>query len=354
MEGEVFTDLTPLLSKGTDLSPESIEMAVHALTDGDVDISAKQAFLSALHDKGETVDEVAAFAAAFRSLALKPADAVLDIADTGLDFVGTGGDRSNAFNISTGVCFILASGGIPILKHGNRGATSPSGTADMQEALGFKADLSPEQFIALLKEQNFAFFFAPAYHPAFKHIVPARKALAQEGKRTIFNILGPLINPAQPAYQVLGVYDKKWVQPLAEALTKLGRKRGVVLHGEASNGQVVDKAITAGTTTFCGVGELAGVSGTWMPEEFGLASCDFAELQSGEPVANAERLTRIYTGEETGGLFDTLCLNAGIGLWVAGHSDSVGDGVTTAREWISSGRTMKWLQETQAFFSDIS
>lgn len=354
MDGDVFTELYTTLSHGESLNPTQIDSAVNALTDGDVDISGKQTFLSALHDKGESVEEVYGFAAAFRALASKPSDAILEIAKTGLDFVGTGGDRSNAFNISTGVCLILASGGVPILKHGNRGATSPSGTADMQEALGFRADLSPENFLELLKSQNFAFFFAPAFHPAFKHIVPARKALAQEGKRTIFNILGPLINPAQPAYQVLGVYDAKWVNPLASALTQLGRKRGVVLHAKTASGQAVDKAITAGETIYCGVGELAGVEGVWKPEDFGFKVCPFEDLQSAEPEANAARLINIFSGECRDGLFDTLCFNAGIGLWATGTSDSVAEGIEVARAWIESGRTQKWLEETQAFFQNIS
>ncbi|MEM9026552.1 MAG: anthranilate phosphoribosyltransferase [Verrucomicrobiota bacterium] len=354
MQADVLKTLTDAISAGEHLGPDAITQAVHALTDGVIDIVDKQAFLNALHEKGETVEEVIGFAAAFRDLAQKPSAAVLEIAKNGLDYVGTGGDHSNAFNISTSVCMMLASAGIPILKHGNRGATSPSGTADMQEALGFKADLAPEDFLKLLENQNFSFFFAPAYHPAFKHIVPARKALAQQGKRTIFNILGPLINPAQPAFQVLGVYDKKWVKPLADALTSLGRKRGVVLYGETTSGRAVDKAITAGQTFYCGVGELDGYSGVWTAADFGKELCDFEELQSDTPAANATRLLRIFSGEEQGGLLDTLCANAAVGLWSAGRVESISQGVEIAENLISSGRTLQWLEETRSIFSELS
>ncbi|MEM7672111.1 MAG: anthranilate phosphoribosyltransferase [Verrucomicrobiota bacterium] len=353
MQADVLKTLADSISAGEHLSPDAISQAVNALTDGAVSIMDKQAFLNALHDKGETVEEVIGFAAAFRDLAQKPSAAILDISKNGLDYVGTGGDHSNAFNISTSVCMMLASAGIPILKHGNRGATSPSGTADMQEALGFKADLSAEHFLKLLENQNFSFFFAPAFHPAFKHIVPARKALAQQGKRTIFNILGPLINPAQPAFQVLGVYDKKWVKPLADALTGLGRKRGVVLSGETVSGQAVDKAITAGQTIYCGVGELDGHSGVWNPSDFGKDLCDFEELQSDTPTANAARLLRIFSGDEKSGLSDTLCANAAIGLWSAGRVESIGQGVEIAENLISSGRTSQWLEETRSIISEL-
>lgn len=354
MPANALPSLTSILRNTADLDSQQITDAVADLTAESVDPSEKQAFLEALHEKGESIEEVTAFAQSFRDLALKPSAKVLSLAEGAIDFVGTGGDHANAFNISTGVCLILASGGVRVVKHGNRGATTASGTADMQEALGFKAGLAEDDFVSLLEKQNFAFFFAPQYHPAFKHIVPVRKTLAQAGKRTVFNILGPLINPAQPGYQVLGVYDKKWVQPLAAALTRLGRKRGVVIHGETFEGQAVDKAITAGLTTYAGVGELAGKTGTWSPEDFDLPRCDFAQLQGGKPAENAERLIQIIEGSETGGLLDTLCFNAGIGLWATAYSDSVKEGISTAREWVESGKTKQWLTQTQAFFASIN
>lgn len=347
-------ELTSSLESGISLDPEQIAFAVDALSAESTDSEEKKAFLVAMHTKGESVEEVTGFAAGFRELALKPSSELLALSADALDFVGTGGDHSNAFNISTGVCMILASGGVPVLKHGGRGATTPSGTADMQDALGFKSVLSEQGMLGLFKARNFAFFFAPAFHPAFKHIVPVRKALAQEGKRTIFNVLGPLINPSQPGYQVLGVYDKKWVQPLAETLTKLGRKRGVVIHSQTASGQAVDKAITAGTTYYAGVGELAGERGEWTASDFGLESSDFSELQSETAEKNAERLVRIYAGEEAGGLLDTLCLNSGIGLWAAGKVESVAEGISMAQAWVKSGQTAQWLAETQAFFKTCS
>lgn len=346
-------ELTDTLNRGEDLDSSQIIWAVEALTASSDDMHEKMAFLEALHEKGESVAEVSVFANTFRERALKPAPEVLEIAASGLDFVGTGGDHSNAFNISTSVCMILAANGVPILKHGNRGATTASGTADMQEALGFKAPLEPDAFLKVLKERNFGFFFAPAYHPAFKHIVPVRKELAAKGKRTLFNILGPLINPAQPAFQVLGVYDRKWVEPLAGALTRLGRKRGVVIHSETSDGRSVDKAITAGKTFYCGVGELEGVSGEWLPEDFGFTACDFSRLTSGTPVENAARLLEIFEGGQPEGLFDTLCLNAAIGLWVTGAASDIQSGISQVQELLASGHALAWLKESQKLFAEM-
>ena len=345
--------LTEVLNSGKDLGVDDISEVVAALTEVSEDLETKCLFLEAWHLKGESVEEVSLLAEVFRQRATKPSSEVLAIAERGLDFVGTGGDHSNAFNLSTGVCLILASGGIPILKHGNRGATTASGTADMQDALGFKAPLEGDAFLKVLEQQNFSFFFAPAYHPAFKHIVPVRKALAAKGKRTVFNILGPLINPAQPAFQVLGVYDKKWVKPLAESLTRLGRKRGLVIHGETPEGQAVDKAITAGKTYYEGVGELAGQTGEWRAEDFGFTQCPFSQLTSGTPAENAAKLGSILAGDKTTGLYDTLCLNAGIGLWATGSVSDVASGIEQVKTCLDTGVTERWLKDTQALFASL-
>ena len=198
----ILTELTKQLSNWTNLQFEQVEVAASELSSPDVSGEEKSSFLVALADKGETADEVAAFAQAFRQRAVDPG--VQDWAADAIDVVGTGGDHSGGFNVSSLVVLTLASAGVPAMKHGNRGITSKCGSADLLAALGVDLTATPEKLQNALRELGFVFFFAPNYHPAFKHIVPVRKALAAEGRRTVFNILGPLINPGRPAHVLLG------------------------------------------------------------------------------------------------------------------------------------------------------
>src|SRR6185437_1674707 len=221
------------LAAARHLSDNQIRSAVEQIIDESVPASLKADFLCHLALKGETVEEIAAFARALREKAVQPPlDAAWRNTHQILDVCGTGGDRLNTFNISTTVAIICAAAGVPVAKHGNRAITSQSGSADVLEALGIKIDLPPAEAARSLRERNFAFFFAPNYHPAFRHIGPARKLCADRGQRTIFNFLGPLLNPAQPDMQLVGVPRPELCEPLAHVLQSLGARRGMVVSGK--------------------------------------------------------------------------------------------------------------------------
>ena len=220
---------TAQLGARRDLSDEQITAAAHGLAAPEVPDIDKAMFLTALADKGETAAEVAAFAAAFRTMSVDPGMAAW--APRAIDIVGTGGDHAGGFNVSSLVVLVLASAGVPVMKHGNRGITSKCGSADLLGALGVDLAAPTEKVRLALDQLGYAFFFAPNYHPAFKHVAPVRKALAAQGKRSVFNILGPLINPGKPAHLVLGVYALPLVERLARTLEELGQPAGVVGHG---------------------------------------------------------------------------------------------------------------------------
>src|SRR3954470_6160413 len=226
------------LSAGRHLSDEQAHLAVEQIVDENVPAAVKADFLCHLALKGETVDEIAAFARALREKAIQPPlDAAWRNTHEILDVCGTGGDRLNTFNISTTVAIICAAAGIPVAKHGNRAITSQAGSADVLEALGVRIDLPPAEAARSLQERNFAFFFAPNYHPAFKHIAPARKLCADRGQRTIFNFLGPLLNPARPTAQLVGVPRPELCEPLARVLQSLGVRRAMVVSGRVDQVQ---------------------------------------------------------------------------------------------------------------------
>ena len=244
--------LTTDLASGRELDADSAATAAKALASPTVEPSAKRRFLLALATKGETAGEVAAIAAAFRDLALDPG---LGSAAAGaIDIVGTGGDHSGTFNLSSASACVVASLGVPVVKHGNRSITSRSGSADFLAALGIPVSPDVSELPDLLNRHNFVFLFAPRYHPAFKEIIPVRKALAAEGRRTIFNLLGPLLNPARPGFEIMGVYADEWTRPLASALGRLGLRGGFVVHGTLADGKPVDELTTAGANHAVGFG----------------------------------------------------------------------------------------------------
>src|SRR5688572_22216468 len=224
--------LTTALAEGANLSDADVESAVDALTSHEVDDPAKAAFLKALRHKGETAGEIAAFARALLARAIDPAIDATKLPGPMLDVCGTGGDRLGIFNVSTTAMFVLAAAGVVVVKHGNRAITSQCGGADVLEELGVRIDRGPAELRASLSETGIGFIFAPHYHPAFKTIVPVRKQLAAEGIPTIFNMLGPLLNPARPAHQLIGIFSATLLDTYAAALSALGRTRGWVVHGE--------------------------------------------------------------------------------------------------------------------------
>ena len=260
---------------GHDLDDTELRIAADLLTASEPASGDKERFLVALADKGESPSEIAAFASRFRELARDPE--VSGFADSAIDVCGTGGDKSGSFNISTTVAFLLAAADVCVFKHGNRSITSKCGSADLLEAIGIRLEAEPELLRSSLEELQFAFFFAPAFHPAFKEIVPVRKSLAEQGQRTVFNVLGPLINPGRPAHQLLGVFSSEFVSRIAACLEVLDLRRALVVHGALAEGGGLDELSCCGTNLVAGVGELCETQGEWIPENFGLGRHPFAD-----------------------------------------------------------------------------
>jgi anthranilate phosphoribosyltransferase len=341
--------LTARLQAGEELAPADVAVAAEVLASSEVLEQPKVDFLAALADKGETAGEVAAFAREFRQRAVDPG--VDAWARQAIDIVGTGGDHAGGFNISSLVVLTLAAGGVKVMKHGNRGITSKCGSADLLAALGVRLDAPAELQRRALDELGFCFFFAPAYHPAFKHIAPVRKRLAAAGRRTVFNILGPLINPGRPAHVILGVFAAEWVDRLADVLQLLGTPAGVVGYGELGPDRGIDEITTASPNRVRGVGRLREISGRWQAEDFGLATSPFEDLRGGDLTANLETVEAVLAGNGPKGLVDTIVLNAAVGLWIVGQATSVADGVGPVRELLLGGAVRRKLADTRDFFA---
>lgn len=345
---DVLVPLTARLVEGRELSVTEIETAAAALSDAAVADEAKAAFLRALADKGETAAEVAAFAVAFRRRALDPG--VEDIAPTAIDIVGTGGDHTGAFNISSLVVLTLACAGVPVMKHGNRGITSKCGSADLLSGLGFRIDASPEKLRAALRELGYVFYFAQAFHPSFRHIGPARRLLAAEGRRSVFNVLGPLINPGRPAHVVLGVFSEEWTPLMAEVLHRLGASAGLAAHGRLGDGRGVDELTSATDTRVRGFGRINELDTVWTPGAFGLRRADFSELAGGDLAQNLAIVEALLAGRGPAGLADTVALNTSVALWVLGRVAAPADGIAQARDLLLGGAVKARIAATREFF----
>lgn len=344
---------TELAFSGKDLTTEQAQTAAEYLTLPEVTLDDKKDFLLALAQKGETATEVEAFARTFRKHAINPE--VEKWSDRAIDVCGTGGDGSGTFNISTAVSFIIAASGIPVFKHGNRSITSQCGSADLLEALGIQINLPPDQIQKSLNELNFCFFFAPTYHPAFKEVMPVRRALAEDGQRTIFNLLGPLINPGRPAHQLLGVFAQRWVQPLADALGGLGLKSGLVVHGRSERDDALDELSCSGTNYLAGFGQASSAAKTLVPEDVGLDKCNFSDLKGGNVVKNIEIMHALLSGSVDAipaGLRNSILLNTGIALWISGATTEISAGITLASETLGNGTVRQWLKKAQAFYKN--
>jgi len=347
---ETLEQLTGRVRRGAALDTASAASAARQLADEGVEAAGKADFLRALAAKGETAVEVAAFASTFRELAVDPG--VEAWADRAVDVCGTGGDGFGTFNISTAVSFIVAADGVPVFKHGNRSITSKCGSADLLEALGFELQAPPERIREGLERLNFCFFFAPAFHPAFKAIMPVRKALAAEGRRTVFNLLGPLINPGRPAQQLLGVFSPDWVEPLADALGSLGLKAGLVVHGQPEPGAALDELSCAGSNLHAGFGRLAAHRGRLAPADCGLPTCAPSELKGGDVAANLRLLEALFDpacDDVPKGLVDSVRLNAGAALWSAGAAEDLASGIARGGELLDSGAAREWLGRARDF-----
>ena len=331
---------------GQSLPAEQVRHAVECLTDETVPVAIKADFLIALAQKGETPEEIAAFAAALREKSVPvPLDAAWRESREILDIVGTGGDRLSTFNISTTAAILCAAAGVAVAKHGNRAVTSSVGSADVIEALGIKADLSPADAARALQEHGFVFLFAPNFHPAFKNIAPARKLCAERGQRTIFNILGPLLNPVCPSASLVGVPRPELCEPMAHALQKLGGRRGMVVCGVAE-GKNLDEISSLGPTQLAEFYHERGFTKSVLsPENFPLQPATLAHLHGGDKLVNAEIIRRILRGAERGPKRDAVLLNAGAALFVAGKVKSLAEGWELAGETIDSGQAAAKLSE---------
>lgn len=347
-----LAEITASVERSQDLDSPSASAAARSLTDPLVSPSEKEAFLVALHTKGETVEEVTAFAEVFRGLARDPGLGAH--AAHAIDVVGTGGSGSRGFNISSCAAIVLAACGVTVLKHGNRAITSQSGSADFLGTLGLPIQDNCDILRQSVEELNFCFFFAPAFHPAFKEIMPVRKALAAKKQRTIFNILGPLINPAKPKYQLLGVFSRDWVPPLAQVMTSLGLDRGLAVHSTISESIRMDELTTAGENRVAGIGELAHMDTTWEANRFGIETCSVESIQGGTPEENVKRFEQMLDGAEKGGLLDTIALNAAAGLYIVSAVSDIQTGVSRAKDALLGGEVKRWLRQAREFYRELN
>lgn len=327
--------LIQLISK-KDLTYEQAYGVMNEIMSGMTTPTQNAAFLAALttkSTKAETIDEIFGCAAAMRDHALKvePGMEVMEI-------VGTGGDGAHSFNISTTSAFVMAAAGIKVAKHGNRAASSLSGTADCLEALGVNIQQDPQKAVELLNSVGMCFFFAQKYHTSMKYVGAIRKEL---GFRTVFNILGPITNPASPTYQLLGVYDEALVEPLAQVLTSLGVKRGMVVYGLDK----LDEISLSSPTKICEFTDGKYVTYVIKPEDFGFERCTKEDLVGGTAAENAQITRDILSGKLQGPKRNAVLMNAGAALYIARKADSMREGILMAADLIDTGKAYKKLEE---------
>ncbi len=317
-----------------DLTYEEAYTVMNEIMSGDTTPTQNAAFLAALSTKStkaETIDEIAGCATAMREHALK-VHLDMDV----MEIVGTGGDNSHSFNISTTASIVAAAGGVKVAKHGNRAASSQCGTADCQEALGICIEQDAEKCKIMLEQAGMCFFFAQKYHTAMKYVSTIRKEL---GIRTVFNILGPLTNPGTPTYQLLGVYDENLVEPLAHVLTSLGVKRGFSVYGMDK----LDEISASAETKICEFHDNSYQTYFIKPEDFGLSRCKKEDLIGGTPKENAAITISILKGEK-GPRRNAVLMNAGAALYIAEKADSIGNGIELAKTLIDNGEAFKTLE----------
>ena len=321
------------LARRENLSYDTARAVMDEIMSGQASDIQMSAYLTAMSMKGETIEEITASAAGMRQHCIK----LLHDMDV-LEIVGTGGDGSNSFNISTTASLVIAAGGVPVAKHGNRAASSKCGAADVLEALGVKITLPPERSAKLLTQDNICFLFAQNYHIAMKYVAPIRKEL---GIRTVFNILGPLSNPAGANMELMGVYEEELVEPLAQVMAKLGVHRGMVVYGQDK----LDEISMSAPTTVCEIRDGWFQSYEIAPEQFGYSRCRKEELTGGTPQENAQITRAILDGSEKGAKRCAVCLNAGAALYITQKAGTIEDGVRLAERLIDEGLALRKLEE---------
>jgi anthranilate phosphoribosyltransferase len=326
--------IVKIVNKG-DLTYDEAYEVMNEIMSGETTPTQNAAFLAALSTKStkaETTDEIAGCAKAMRDNAIK-VETNMDL----FEIVGTGGDNSGSFNISTTAAIVAAAGGMKVAKHGNRAASSKCGTADCQEALGINIEQDPEKCIELLEKVGMCFFFAQKYHTSMKYVGPIRREL---GFRTVFNILGPLTNPGSPSMQLLGVYDEYLVEPLAQVLISLGVKRGMVVYGHDK----LDEISMSAPTTVCEFKNGWFKTYTITPEQFGFERCTKADLEGGTPEENA-KITREILNGAAGPKRNAVLMNAGAALYIGGKADSIKEGIDLAASIIDSKKALETLEK---------
>jgi anthranilate phosphoribosyltransferase len=334
--GAMMNEYIQIVSEGRDLSIEEAERAITSIfTDAtDAQIGA---FLIGIKMKGESIDEIAGFARGMRAAARTIAP---DVAGTLIDTCGTGGDVHNTINVSTGAAILTAAAGIPVAKHGNYAITSQSGSADVLKALGIRIDLPPERVKECIEKVGIGFLLAPVFHPAMKRVAGPRKEL---GVRTVFNILGPLTNPAGASAQVIGVFDPALCETLAEVLSLLGSERAMVVHGDG-----MDEISNVSETMIASLEDGEVSTYTVKPEDFGFARAKVADIAGGTPEENASDIISIFEGQE-GPKRDVVVLNSGAAIYVSGMVSDLEAGVRKAEEVIDSGAALGKLREFVEF-----
>lgn len=325
---DAITDLNNKIN----LDLKKMQSVMNEITEGRASDEDIASFLTALRNKGETVEEITAAAMVMREKCIKT-----DLGTKNkIDIVGTGGDMSNTFNISTTTFFVTAAAGVPVAKHGNRALTSKSGAADVLEALGININLSPEKEKEIFEKENICFMFARHHHPAMKYAANARKQLKF---RTLFNILGPLTNPANAESQLFGVFDENLVKTLAQVISDLGAKNVLVIHGRDG----LDEATVCTETVICEARNGKLSSYIIEPEDFGLKRSKLSEIQGGNSEDNAMIIKNIFNGKETGAKKDIVILNSALAFYTYGKTKSIKDGITLARNIIDSGLALDKL-----------
>ena len=320
------------LAKKEDIGYDMAKAVMNEIMSDRASEVQKSAYLTALSMKGETIGEITASAEEMRNHCIR----LLHDMD-GLEIVGTGGDGANSFNISTTSSIVIASGGVPVAKHGNRAASSKSGAADVLEALGVNITVPPEKSAKMLEKIGICFLFAQNYHIAMKYVGPVRREL---GIRTIFNILGPLANPAGANMELMGVYDEELVEPLAKVLFNLGVKNAMVVYGQDK----LDEISMSAPTTVCEIKDGVFSNYVIQPEDFDYTRCKKEDLEGGTPAENAE-ITRAILNGEKGPKRDAVALNSGAALYIAGKAASLNAGIKMAEELIDSGKAKEKLEE---------
>ena len=333
------------------LNDAELVSCIQELTQESIPIPAKEKFLKALARKGETDEEFSVFIREFRKMSIDPE--LHEFSTHAIDLCGTGGDKAHSFNVSTFVSFIVASAGVPVIKHGNRSITSKCGSADLIEGIGIPVNNSIEKLTESMKALDFCFLFAPHFHPVFKNIIPVRKSLAEEGIVTIFNLLGPTINPAKPANQLLGVFDPCHMKKMGNALTSNDVRSGLVVHGILEEEEItgVDELTNCGDNKVFGIGQhqMDSIQKS-SPSKWGSKYGQFSDLKGGDLAYNLKTMQSLLEGKGPPSLRTTVLLNASTAFWIQGRCTSLGEGMELAESLLTDGVVKQWLSRAEYFF----